>query len=411
MTRSTARPFDPVFSTALRNELEGLADGPARAPRSAARRPQLWVALVTAVVLVAATVGVLRLTHPPVQPAAPRPAVVDPLARITDPRSPYYVARVVDVLADAQGVGSAARPFDVPKGVSDLRIYLNCSGSAKYTVEIDREGGNTGSACDGDTGTNYSEAVLPGAHRVGVRVAKGVRWALLIIRTPDPTVSTGALIDPATAIADPTDPDSIDGDTTPLGRAYGTGDGVPGTLQVPRGVRRVRVLLVCRTPSAAAQVVIDGRTFSGCMNSIAHWADLTLTSRTVDLRETVPAGVRWSLLVVRAPKGTEDSPESTVLPYPATGGRVLARSRGAGAEASGTYVQPHDDLGITTTCRGTGWLEIRTGTGGTTTRGSACSTSHPESIGFGGEGDAGKHTYTVIPHGDISWTIQLTDDH
>ena len=150
----TTRQFDPVFSAALRNELEALAERADAAPAAAPHRPhraplrsQVWISVAVALALVVATLGVLRLTAPHVPPADHGPAVVSPLTRITDPRSPGYVARSVATLLNARGTGSGTRTFDVPGGVTSLTVYLNCSGSAKYEVELDGRG-SMSSSCD-----------------------------------------------------------------------------------------------------------------------------------------------------------------------------------------------------------------------------------------------------------------------
>src|ERR1700712_5766479 len=104
------------------------------------------------------------------------------------------------------------------------------------------------------------------------------------------------------------------------------------------------------------------------MNSIAHWFDFTPKPGSTTAQVTAPAGTSWSLLVVPAPKGAKDSPANTTLAYPEAPGTVLARARGAGAPASGTYRKPGSAIEFVVTCRGTGWLEIQSADGGTTTR-------------------------------------------
>jgi hypothetical protein len=412
----TTRQFDPVFSAALRDDLEALAEqehagapaGPTRTP--ILRRPQVWVSVVTALVLVAATLGLLRLTDRPPQPADRTPAVVDPLTRITDPGSPYYVARSLTTLLDATGTGSGSRTFDVPGDVSDMRVYLNCSGSgsAKFGVGIDAEGSMSG-GCDRDSGNSYSRAVTPGRHTVEVGVAKGVVWAITIIRTPSPTVAKGALIDPLAAVRDLRNPDAIPGDVRPLLQRHGTATSSPETFAVPGDVRRLRVLLVCSPSSAATRVRIDGHEASGCMNAIAHWFDLTPSSRSVTAQVVAPDGGAWSLLVAPAPKGAKDSPESARLPYPRVEGTVVGRARGAGATATGLYAGVAE-VTVTMTCRGSGWLEVSTGNGSTSTQGATCS-SGPSTTGMGGDDGGGRtRRWTVVPHGDVSWTVQLSKD-
>jgi hypothetical protein len=408
----TTRQFDPVFSAALRNELEALADTKEEAvrPPSAVRvllsRPQLWVSLVTAIVLVAATVGLLRITATPPVPAQTS-KVVDPLSRITDPSSPEYVARSVQVLLHVRATGPGAHDFAVPAGVTSLRTYLNCAPAGQSGVGIDGDGKLSGQ-CSRDTGSTYDLPITAGTHEVEVTVKKGTHYTLLLMASPAPTVSTGALIDPLTAIRDRRTPDALVGDTRAVLEVATAGGDSGGSATTPlRSRARLRAFFVCRASSSSAEAVVDGHTISGCMNSVAHWFDFTPGSSTLTARIGSSGG--GTLLVVPAPKGAKDSPQSAVLPYPKTSGTLLGRARGSGAAASGTYRPPAGNVAFTTTCRGTGWLEVSTGEGGTSTRGDACSTTKPDGVNFGGgTRSTGLETWTVIPHGDISWTFQFT---
>ncbi|MBW4042005.1 MAG: hypothetical protein HIU86_07730 [Acidobacteria bacterium] len=409
----TTRRFDPVFSAALRNELEALADAhdPAAAPAlqrfAALRRPQVWVAVVTAVVLVAATIGVLHLTSAPTEPAG-RSRVVDPLTKVTDPSSPEYVARAVQTLLHISSVGPGGHDFSVPAGVTSVRVYLNCAPSGQSTVDIDGKGRMSG-GCSRDSGSTYDMPIKPGTHEVEVTVGTRTDSTLLLMASPAPTVSPGALIDPLTQVRDRRDPDALVGDTTPVLRAGGSGAGGTRPVTVTPGAR-LRLYFVCRTTSSSADVVVAGHTVSGCMNSIAHWFDFTPTSTSTTAQVDAPAGEPWSLLVVPAPVGAKDSPANATLPYPTASGTVLAEARGSGAPASGTYRRPGNAIAFTVSCRGNGWLEIMTGDGGTNTRGTRCSALQPNTTGFSGEKDPSPQHWTVLPHGDISWTFQLTSD-
>lgn len=407
MTRS----FDPVLSAALRNELEHLADREAARPaRPVLARPQVWISVVTALVLVAATVGVLRLTAPAPVPAKPAGGVVDPLSRITDPTSPYYVARSVTTLLDTAGRGSGTVAFDVPGSVREYQLYVNCS-RGDVEAEVDGQGAMKG-GCVRDSGTNYSQVITAGRHTVSVRVGADVQWALTIIERPGPTIAAGDPIDPLTAVRDLRNPDAIPGAASPLLQDRGDRTGEVRTVAVPEGVRRLRVLLVCSPSAPAVRVRIDGHQVLGCMNAIAHWYDFTPSSRSITAQVVSVSRVPWRLLVLPAPAGATDSPENALLPYPETAGpgAVLARAHGVGATATGTYRRPAV-IAVTTTCRGRGWLEIRLGEGdGTSTRGTACSTTRPDRVGFGGEAGKSERRWTVIPHGDISWTFQISDD-
>ena len=408
------RDFDPVLSAALRNELEALADGrgaergATRHRTPGVRRPQVWITVATAIVLIIATFGALRLSAHDVPPADPGSRVVDPLTSATTPSSPYYVARSVRVVLHARGTGSGTHAFTVPAGVQDVTLRVNCAPDRTFSTRIDGLGDSSG-GCSRDGGSSFSGPISAGAHRLTLQVGAGTAYRLLLIATPGPTVSPGALIDPLQQVRDLRNPDAVVGDTRPLLRAsQATGSAVSAPL--PAGVRRVRVLLVCTPASASTTAVVSGRLVSGCQNSVAHWLDLTPPTRTLTASVRAPLGTTWSLLVIPAPQEAKDSPANTALPYPAMQGTVLAQARGAGAEATGTYEQTTDSIGISTTCRGTGWLEITTGSSGTTTRGTACSTTRPSRVGFGGPDDVGRHRFAVIPHGDISWTFQITRD-
>ncbi len=414
----TARQFDPVFSAALRNELEALADGHEAGPvgrpqrvRVLLHRPQLWVSLLTAVVLVAATIGVFRLTGAPPQPAS-TPAVVDPLSEVTTPGTSNYVARSVRTLLTVRGTGTGTHDLDVPAGVTSVRTYLDCAPSGPQSVDIGPDGGSSGD-CDRTPGGSFDTPITAGTHEVTVRVRAGTRYALAIIVSPAPTVATGPLIDPFAQVRDPRDPDALLGDTRPLLRLSGRqGTTAPVALTVPDGVQRVRVFLVCRPAAATTSVRIGGHLVTGCQNAIAHWFDFSPASRSLTAAVTAPGRGDWSLLVVPAPPGAKDSPANQVLPYPATGhGPVLVRTRGTGARTTGTYVSRTDTILVTATCRGTGWLEIATG-GGTSGRGDDCGRAGRFTVGFGGDGsEVGKRLpWSVTPHGDVSWTVQIQDD-
>lgn len=415
----STRQFDPVFSAALRNELEALADAEVEAeapPRQfahALRRPQVWISIVTAVVLVTAAIGVFRVTGA-VSPPAATPAVLDPLSEVTTPGSNNYVARSVQVLLRVRGTGTGTYAFEVPGGVRTARIYLDCAPKGAQSVEINDGGGMRGD-CDHTLGGSYDTPIESGTHEVTVRVGTGTDYALLVIVAPAPTVSSGALIDPLTQVRDRRDPDALVGDTRPLLRLSGTGDSTARPFAVPAGIGRLRVFFACQPSSATRRVRIDGHDVSGCMNAIAHWYDFspsgrTITAQVVESGLTAPSAGSWSLLVVPAPSGAKDSPANGLLPFSAnTAGAVLARSRGVGAQTSGTYMGRSDRIMVNVTCRGTGWVEVATNQG-TSGRGDDCGASGGFTVGFGGTEEEGKREpWTVTPHGDISWTVTISD--
>ena len=411
----TARDFDPVLSAALRNELEARADGAAVAPRPFARlrRPQVWITAVTALALLLATVGVLRLVAPAPQPASPGTSLIDPLTSVTRPDRASYVARAVDVLVHARGTGSGTHTFDVPAGTGSMSVYVACTGSGEWSTEVDGEG-YTASDCSRETGSSGSAPITAGEHTLTVHVRAGTAYAVLGIRTPGPTIASGSVIDPLTAIRDRHTPDALVGDTRPVLRVSGTRTSGVLTAAVPDGVRRLRVLLVCQPSAAATRVRIDGRRVLGCMNSVAHWFDLTPRSRTISAQVVSVGPTAWRLLVVPAPEGAEDSPANALLPYPAQDGPepVLVRTRGVGAPTTGTFRSASGAIRVVMTCRGTGWMEVQAGTFGGSGRGDDCG-KEPVTTGFGGGDDdeeRGKRmTWTAIPHGDISWTMTILD--
>ncbi|GAA2752205.1 hypothetical protein [Amnibacterium kyonggiense] len=412
----TTRQFDPVFSAALRNELEALADvepapaRPHRPVRTALGKPQLWVSLVTAIALAVVTVGVLRLTHE--SEPAEESRVIPPLSRVTDPANPNYVARSVQTLLTVRGTGPGTHAFDVPASVSGMQVYLDCAPDGHYSLELD-SGGLSSGGCDRDVSGNFGIPVTAGTHEITVSVPKATEWALLIIAKPAPTVSTGPLLDPLAAVRDLRNPDALTGDTTPVYRASGERTSAVETVPIPDGVVRLRVYLVCKPSAAAIRVNVDGHVVTGCMNSIAHWFDFTPSSRTITAQVISVTARPWSALIVPAPAGAKDSPENTLLPFPSTQGtdgagpRVLAQVRGVGNQVVGTLPATKQGIDISVTCRGTGWLEIATAQG-TIGRGSDCDVKGRFSTGIGG-GPAKRGPYSVTPHGDIAWTATITD--
>jgi len=409
----TTRQFDPVFSAALRNELEALVDAPKPIPAKGLlltlRKPQVWISIVTAAVLVAATIGLLQVTHGGESAPAGRSRVADPLTSITNPSSSGYVAREVQTLLHVSATGPGAHDFSVPTGVTSLRVYVNCAPTGKSGVGIDGDGKVSGE-CSRVSGLSYDMPIDPGTHEVEVTVKKGTDYTLLLMASPAPTVSTGALIDPLAQVRDLRNPDALVGDTSPvLDITRTAGDG-RGSASTPlHSSDRLRAYFVCRTSSSTAEAVVDGHTISGCMNSIAHWFDFTPRSATLTA-QVDPTGDS-ALLVVPAPKGAKDSPANTTLRYPKAPGTALGRARGAGTPVSGTYRRPGTSIVFTVSCRGTGWLEMTTTDGGTTTRGTACSALSPQTSGFGGDSkDSSLKTWSVIPHCDISWTFQISTD-
>jgi hypothetical protein len=403
----TTRQFDPVFSAALRNELEALADAPAKGFLPTLRKPQVWISIVTAVVLIAATVGVLQVAHGTQSHPAGRSRVVDPLAAITDPGNGGYVAREVQVLLHVSAKGPGAHDFSVPSGVTSLRIYLNCAPTGHSGVGLDGDGKVSGD-CSRESGSAYDLPVTAGTHEVEVTVKKRTDYTLLLMASPAPTVSAGPLIDPLTQVRNLRNPDALVGDTTPLVQMSSARFGDrEERFPVPAGVTRMRAYLVCRPSSATTEMRVGTHVVIGCMNSIAHWFDFSTDKPSIAVSVTSP--VDWSLLVVPAPKGAKDSPENTLLPLPAPGAdqHVLAQARGAGDQVVGTLPASRTGIDIGVTCRGTGWLEVATAQG-TIGRGSDCTTLGRFGTGIGG-GPAKRGPYTVTPHGDISWTVTISD--
>ncbi len=184
----TTRQFDPVFSAALRNELEALADAsqeeitPPHGVRALLHRPQLWVSLVTAVVLIAATVGVLHLTTRPAAVPAGHGRVSDPLSQITDPKYPDFVARSVLTLLHTSGVGPATSSVTVPPGVSSVRAYIRCAPATTFRITIAKF---VSSRCDATSQGGLGDVpITAGTHAVVVSVPEAVAWRLVVIATP-----------------------------------------------------------------------------------------------------------------------------------------------------------------------------------------------------------------------------------
>ncbi|MGT2426251.1 hypothetical protein [Amnibacterium kyonggiense] len=308
----TIRQFDPVFSAALRNELEAIADAgdaparphrPHRPVRAALARPQVWVSVITAVVLVAATIGVLQIAHrTTLQPAATT-AISDPLEQITDPSDPEYVGAAPLVLLSTRGTGSTMIGIDVPPGVTSVRPYLRCLPLASFRISLGK-GFSTG--CDARSADYADIPVVAGRRTLALRIPADTTWRLVVIVTPSTGTTTSstlhvtagpeAITDPLAQITDPADQSFVARSVSPVVDVSGIGSRrIP--LAVPAGVSAVRIYIVC---ASGADWALDGET-SQCRGRITGWSDQRVSRLPSSLRLTLPAGTRFHLLVIRSP--------------------------------------------------------------------------------------------------------------
>lgn len=314
-----ARRFDPVFSSALRNELEALAShtaGPA--PQPVHRRPQLWISVVTALVLVVATLGALQLagrrTATPAEPAAtstPGTGRIDDLQDITrlltDPRSPEFVATTLTPLWSGEGAGGGDHVvrFNGPLGVPSVRVYITCSGDATFRVTFGR-------AFWGGCGPHgMQRADIPiGAHSAApalhVQVSKGVRYSAIMIATP----STQSA-DPTVPAAFPYPDVSTVGDGGVVARKRGFG-GLEITGRMDRAAHGLAVVVTCEGTGALVIRPGDGSTLGDARHPLCapHSLRRTTTSIGGDLERLgrmrfriQPHGeATWTVTFVSSPR-------------------------------------------------------------------------------------------------------------
>lgn len=417
----TTRQFDPVFSAALRNELEALADGgaPVREPRrrslAALARPQVWISLVTALVLAVATVGVLRLTEPPA-PVAPagRAGVVDPLAQITDPSYGDYVGPSPRVLLRTSGTGATTTTIDIPAGVTSVRPYLRCSTSSYYRLAV---GKGFATSCERTSGDFADIPVAAGSRTLDLRIASGVRWRLVVIATPDDpsssaatTTTPDAVVDPLTDLTDPTSTLYVADRLTPILHERATGSRT-FALRVPSGVEDVTFYLAC---SAGAEWVLttDTSESGGCSGRLDGSVGEPAAQLHGTVRVTVSPGTEFVLLAVPTPVEPA-SPAKGIelprLPYPSVSGTVVGRDRStSAAHEVGDLTAAVSTLRIIATCEGSGSLRISTSDGSSTTAG--CAAGAPKrttrTVGrTGGLEGLGALRYGVQPTGSVTWTV------
>jgi hypothetical protein len=192
----TVPEFDPAFSRDLRQELVSRSDAVAR-PRtrphgSLPQRRALLTTIVTAVVLLFITIGVLQVVRPAAGPAAPSSGVastvVDPLTVVTDPaQGEQFLSRSPDVLLHAIGTDGASHSatIDVPDGTTTVRIWLNCTEGAHFAISLHRHA-RTGTCASSDA-TPWDVTVPAGA-RVTVQYAvpdpPDASYAFLVVALP-----------------------------------------------------------------------------------------------------------------------------------------------------------------------------------------------------------------------------------
>lgn len=264
----TPREFDPVLSAALRQELQRRVDatsGPASGS-AASRHPrrQAVIAIAVAAVLIALTVGTLRLTASAPSPAttgrtaATGGGIVDPLSELTDPSDDRALADgTYAVLLASRAAGARSFSFEVPPDVTSVRVYLACAPASTFRVTVAR-------AFSGGCASRFQDfADIPtrsGTRTVRVTVPGSTRYSLLVVTTPDPdgttTYSTLTVspLPPAALPYPEVDPAAL------VGRKRGI-SAIRVTGRLDRAVDSLRMIVTCQGGGGLAVTTSDGSAF------------------------------------------------------------------------------------------------------------------------------------------------------
>lgn len=105
---------------------------------------------------------------------------VDPLAEVTDPADPRFVARRVVALLHRRGSGPTSIPISVPKHAKAVRVYVSCYPASDFQVSI---GKGFKGAC-ASRFQNFADIPLGAARRVNLVVPRSTTYWLLVIPTP-----------------------------------------------------------------------------------------------------------------------------------------------------------------------------------------------------------------------------------
>jgi hypothetical protein len=428
----TTRQFDPVLSAALRNELEALADraeDPAPT-RPVLARPQVWVTAVTALVLVLATVGVLRLTAVEgTPPAGGGGSLVDPLVASGGPSEDETLRDTpVTTLLHRESTGPTTFAVDVPAGTTWLGVYATCSPRSAITVADDAQG-DLRSTCAFDGAVSSSTAdPSTGQRRIDVVVPERTRFRILVLAaTPASTTTVSQLevrdvpagvSDPLEEIQDPASDSYIRANPEVLVHASGGSDGT-FPIVVADDLTSVRPYVNC-TPESGYRVEIDGvSTIEGtCDPSFSgSFSDIPLEpgqhTFTVRLTGAESADRAFVALLIATPQylPSTSGPSRAPLPYPTNlaADQVLARDRGAAGITTGRIPRSVRGVSISITCRGDGAVAVQTpfGTLGNPAGRDACGTDEAVQTGGGVSGRrlVDRPRYTITPYGDVRWTV------
>ena len=426
MTRS----FDPVLSAALRNELEHLADREATRPArpAAAARPQVWITAVTAVLLVVATLGLLRITGgSDGAPAAARPG--DPLTAAHGPLADAELRGTpVTVLAQGRAIGGSRFRLSVPEGTTRLTAYATCGPAGSAKLEL------LGFSGSGECAPASARAFTlqdPGSGPTELRVdlPSGVAARILVIAVAPSSTTTlsqlrvhdlpAGLRDPLTEILDPRSDAYIRAAPDVLLGASGTGSrDLPVVL--PAGTTSVRPYLNCSPETRQYSVGVDEGSMHGeCSSGFGgSFGDVPMTPGAHTVRVRVPKGTAWSLVLIATPVYTPATagPVRALLPYPSgiAPDRVLGRERGAFGIVTGRLEGTMTRVSVTITCQGDGTVTVATpfGTAGNPAERASCGARSPKrtSTGMGGPERVTDPRFTITPYGDVRWTVTFTRD-
>lgn len=412
------REFDPVRSAALRHELEALPT--ARSAPSAAerlRRPQVWVTAVTAVLLLVATIGVLRLTAAHEAAPAQGDRITDPLTRLTDPDDPQYLPNGVETLLHLSGTGPGTYLLDVPEGTTSVRPLIACSPAADFRITVGRA---YWTGCDRTGSPGFADIpVSAGVQPIAVQIPDGVRWRLAVIVTPEEgttywTLRVTDAPDRSPGVTEYPAPEQEE--DVPVGVAAGGTGTTTGRLFAP--VDELALVTSCRGSGGLVVTLSNGFRFGTDDSPLPCGASATTSVQSASndtargyrgdgrMTYTVRAvgDVRWT--------ATFSSRTEERLPYPSVSGPLLGRTRGSTTSSFGALDGDPARVRITATCRGTGTLSVEVAhgqTGGGPFDGSPalpCDARSERVVNP--EAGSGALRYGIVPSGDVLWTVTFT---
>jgi len=105
---------------------------------------------------------------------------VNPLAEITDPSDPRFVATRVTALVNRQGTGPATLPLSTRKNMDSVRIYVACSPASHFSASV-------GKGFDGRCASrfqNFADIPLGSTRDVKLVIPKSTSYSILVIPSP-----------------------------------------------------------------------------------------------------------------------------------------------------------------------------------------------------------------------------------